>query len=82
MNKDDLIFSLKEIADWTKPNSIVEIPALQRGLVWKPRQVELLWDSLLRGFPIGSFMLSDVIGEDKFYLMDGQQRYNAKCFHV
>ena len=80
MNKDDLIFSLKEIADWTKPNSIVEIPALQRGLVWKPRQVELLWDSLLRGFPIGSFMLSDVVdgqSDAKYYLMDGQQRFNA-----
>lgn len=80
MEKDSLIFSLKEIADWIKPNSIVEIPALQRGLVWKPRQVELLWDSLLRGFPIGTFMLSDVIGKNRkarYYLMDGQQRFNA-----
>lgn len=58
--------------------SNVKIPELQRGLVWKPAQVELLWDSILRGFPIGSFMLSD-IPDDKgrYYLMDGQQRFNA-----
>lgn len=73
-------FTLKEIAHWTSNNSEVTIPALQRGLVWKPSQVELLWDSLLRGFPVGSFMLSDVVEEGsigKYYLMDGQQRYNA-----
>lgn len=69
-----------EIANWTSKDSIVTIPALQRGLVWKPGQVELLWDSILRGFPIGSFMLSDVVEKglhEKYYLMDGQQRYNA-----
>ena len=78
--KEDLVFTLKEISDWVKPSSLVDIPALQRGLVWKPRQVELLWDSLLRGFPIGSFMLSDVgdgQSNAKYYLMDGQQRFNA-----
>ncbi len=74
------IFSLREIASWTEDNSEVTIPALQRGLVWKPSQVELLWDSILRGFPIGSFMLSDIVEQGqkgKYYLMDGQQRYNA-----
>lgn len=74
------IFSLREIAGWTEDNSEVTIPALQRGLVWKPSQVELLWDSILRGFPIGSFMLSDIVEQSrqgKYYLMDGQQRYNA-----
>lgn len=78
--KEDLVFTLKEISEWVKPGSLVDIPALQRGLVWKPRQVELLWDSLLRGFPIGSFMLSDVVdgqSSAKYYLMDGQQRFNA-----
>lgn len=64
----------------TSNDSEVLIPALQRGLVWKPRQVELLWDSILRGFPIGSFILSDIVnneGAGKYYLMDGQQRYNT-----
>lgn len=69
-------FSLKEISQWTSNESSVTIPSLQRGLVWKPAQVELLWDSILRGFPIGSFMLSDA-KNNKYYLMDGQQRFNA-----
>ena len=63
--------------------SLVDIPALQRGLVWKPKQVELLWDSLLRGFPIGLFMLSDVgdgQSNAKYYLfIDGSiTEKNAK----
>lgn len=75
-------YSLLQIANWTKGDSEVTIPALQRGLVWKPNQVELLWDSILRGFPIGSFLLSDIDDDNgnanaKYYLMDGQQRYNA-----
>lgn len=76
----NLSYTLWQIASWTSDESEVLIPALQRGLVWKPRQVELLWDSILRGFPIGSFMLSDIVnkeGSGKYYLMDGQQRYNA-----
>lgn len=73
-------YTLRRIAGWTADYSEVTIPALQRGLVWKPSQVELLWDSILRGFPIGSFMLSDIVEQgrqSKYYLMDGQQRFNA-----
>ncbi len=67
-------YSLQEIAKWQTEaeHSDVELPKLQRGFVWKPKQVEDLWDSLLRGYPIGSFLFSST--GDKFYLMDGQQR--------
>src|SRR5208282_481496 len=34
------------------------LPALQRGSVWKPHQVERLWDSLTRGLPIGALILA------------------------
>lgn len=64
-------FSLDEIAKWDRSQVV---PELQRGLVWKPAQIELLWDSILRGFPIGSFITSE--NTEKF-LLDGQQRYNA-----
>ena len=40
--------TIREISRW-QDNHRVSISALQRGLVWKPKQVELLWDSLLRG---------------------------------
>ncbi|MBP5786948.1 MAG: DUF262 domain-containing protein, partial [Kiritimatiellae bacterium] len=80
--------SIREIANWER-DGIVEIPALQRGLVWAPHQVELLWDSILRGFPIGAFALTPVQGNEgqltgdgekaaaQYFLLDGQQRYNA-----
>ena len=68
-------WTLKEISEWVKDNSKVRIPAIQRGLVWKPNQVELLWDSILRQFPIGAFMLS--YKDEMYDLIDGQQRWNA-----
>ncbi|MEQ1792973.1 MAG: DUF262 domain-containing protein [Nitrospira sp.] len=92
--------SLKEIAAWQvlvagHENELCDVllPALQRGAVWKPYQVEQLWDSLLREFPIGSFLLArfdpnrgavklrySQCPEGKvpqFHLLDGQQRANA-----
>lgn len=67
-------FTLQEIADWQLHNdkSEVELPSIQRGFVWKSKQVEDLWDSIIRGYPIGSFLFSK--SGDKLYLMDGQQR--------
>ena len=31
--------------------------AIQREFVWSPDQVRTLFDSLMRGYPIGSFLL-------------------------
>ena len=52
-------YSLREIADWQLKGSSagVTLPDLQRGFVWKPFQTENLWDSLLRRFPVGTFIL-------------------------
>ena len=72
-------YNLAEIASWQLPESSladrgqVDLPALQRSFVWKPNQIELLWDSILRGYPIGSFLLSKV-DEKQYQLLDGQQR--------
>ena len=35
------------------------MPPIQRGFVWKPKQLQDLWDSLLRGMPIGSILLKE-----------------------
>lgn len=32
------------------------LPAIQRDLVWDPEQIERLFDSLMRDYPIGSFL--------------------------
>lgn len=71
--------SLEEIANWQldADNSDVGLPAMQRGFVWKPKQIETLWDSLLRGFPIGSFLVSKNGEKQKKDLLDGQQRATA-----
>ncbi len=56
------VISLHEIANWQLAPETGEIraalPALQRGFVWKVRQVEELWDSIIRKFPVGAFLLS------------------------
>src|SRR5690349_17630061 len=39
------------------------LPAIQRELHWSPRQICLLFDSLLRRYPIGSFLLWEVDAE-------------------
>jgi hypothetical protein len=89
-----LTFTLAQIASWKikglaglDPSQTVSIPALQRGLVWEPRKNELLWDSILRGFPIGAVVvtpwsdrLKKRLSEDlesDYHLLDGQQRCNA-----
>ena len=47
------------------------LPAIQREYVWKPSQVIKIFDSVLRGYPIGSFLswkvLPETIGKFKFY---------------
>jgi len=37
-------------------NNEFVLPAIQREYVWKPSQVVRLFDSILRGYPIGSFL--------------------------
>lgn len=58
-----VLYSVLDIAAWQglderKSDRIVSLPALQRGAVWKPQQIENLWDSLFRGFPVGSFLMA------------------------
>lgn len=36
------------------------IPAIQRKFVWKSSQIEILFDSLMRGYPINSFMFWEI----------------------
>ena len=77
--------TLQEIAGWQIESApaksgevMADLPALQRGSVWKVRQIEELWDSLLRGFPIGAFTVSPpepALGRQNFKL---QQEYTAR----
>ena len=41
------------------------LPAIQRKFVWKPDQIERLFDSIMRGYPIGTFLFWIVKGKKK-----------------
>lgn len=38
----------------------IQLPSFQRDAVWDEERVQLLWDSILKNFPIGSFLFSKV----------------------
>ena len=47
--------TIKEAIDHIHNNRYL-LPAIQREFVWQPSQIERLFDSLMRGYPIGSFL--------------------------
>jgi hypothetical protein len=64
-NNTHHFLKLKQIASWQVTGienddlSITAgVPSLQRGAVWEPQQIEMLWDSIMRGFPIGSIVIA------------------------
>jgi Protein of unknown function DUF262 len=54
------------------------LPAIQRELVWDADQIESLFDSILSGYPIGSFLFWDV---DKAHSKDYQFYEFIKDYH-
>jgi len=71
--------TLLQIREYVNNNTFT-LPSVQRGFVWKPSQIENLWDSLLRGYPIGSFVLTlnaDI--NNQYHILDGQQRISSIC---
>lgn len=61
------------------------LPAIQREFVWKPEQIERLFDSLMQGYPFGTFLFWKVdpsmSGNFKFYdfVLNYHQRDAAHC---
>ena len=47
--------TIREALDHIHNNRYM-LPAIQREFVWWPHQIEKLFDSLMRGYPIGSFL--------------------------
>lgn len=66
------IVKLRDVGEWYVKKDVI-IPDIQRDLLWTPKQIALLWDSIFKGMPIGTFMKQ---GRDNA-LIDGQQRLNA-----
>ena len=61
------------------------LPAIQREFVWWPEQIQCLFDSLMRGYPIGSFLFwivkRESIEKYQFYdfMLHYHERDNAHC---
>lgn len=61
------------------------LPAIQREFVWKPEQIERLFDSLMQGYPFGTFLFWKVeaatSAKFKFYdfVLNYHQRDAAHC---
>ncbi len=66
-------------------NKSYVLPAIQREFVWKPEQIERLFDSLMQGYPFGTFLFwkveAETSGKFKFYdfVLNYHQRDAAHC---
>lgn len=64
------------------------VPAIQREFEWGPEKIEMLFDSLMRNYPIGSFLLWQVTGtrktDHRYYaiLKKYRERYATHCPEV
>lgn len=79
-------YNLKKLISFIEQKR-VSVPEFQRGYVWKTAQVKSLFDSLVKRYPIGSFIIwetnqkidartinGEKLRSKKFLILDGQQR--------
>ncbi len=55
--------SIKEAMDRISARDFL-LPAIQRNFVWSTHQICVLFDSIMRGYPINTFMMWDVTCQD------------------
>ena len=76
--------TIKETIELMQRHEYV-LPAIQREFVWKPEQIQRLFDSLMQGYPFGTFLLWRVHAENsnryKFYdfVREYHERDNPHC---
>ncbi|RRO03715.1 DUF262 domain-containing protein [Pectobacterium aquaticum] len=69
--------SIKDAVDKVSKNKYL-LPAIQREFVWSTSQIEKLFDSLMRGYPISSFLFWEV---DKKNINNYQFYEFIKTYH-
>lgn len=76
--------TIKETLDQISSGSFV-LPAIQREFVWKPAQICKFYDSLMQGYPFGTFLYwrvaAENVGKFKFYefMRHYHERDNPHC---
>lgn len=79
--------SIKQAIDKIDFNHYL-LPAIQREFVWTSDKIELLFDSLMRNYPIGSLLMWKVQGKNKtdhrYYtvLKNFREKYGTHCKEV
>lgn len=63
--------NIKEIIEMIGRNEIY-LPAIQRKFIWKHNQIEKLFDSIMRDYPIGTFL---------FWFLKGKKNINNYTFY-
>lgn len=79
-------FKIKELLRFVDSKK-VSVPEFQRGYVWRVAQIRSLFDSLVKNYPIGSFIIwktkknieartlnGENLSREKHLILDGQQR--------
>lgn len=53
---------IRDLIEWRKQDGagVLRLPPIQRSLVWRNEQIIRYWDSLLRGYPPGQFLVHRV----------------------
>ena len=76
--------TIKETLDEIYRHDLV-LPAIQREFVWRPEQIYRLFDSLMQGYPFGTFLYwrvsPDTSGKFNFYdfVLNYHERDNRHC---
>lgn len=76
--------TIKEAIELVQRHEYV-LPAIQREFVWKPEQIQRLFDSLMQGYPFGTFLLwrveAENAGKYRFYdfVRNYHERDNPHC---
>lgn len=74
--------SIKEIVSMISNNEVY-LPAIQRKFVWSHEQIERLFDSIMLGYPIGTFLFWTVkkekVNDYKFYKFIQDYHERDKC---
>lgn len=76
--------TIKETLDAISRRGLV-LPAIQREFVWSMQQICRLFDSLMQGYPFGTFLYWDIQPENSAkhtyfdFVQDYHQRYNPHC---
>lgn len=69
--------TIKQFSDYAKQGSLDLNPSYQRDSVWSVADSQKLIDSILRGIPIPSIILTQMEGGDHLQIVDGKQRLTA-----